>query len=304
MAKKTDDKPKRGPLDPILERLDRSKTLNALASLGVEDDDYSPIIRPLGAQAQIDAVAGLKRRFVLSQILYVASMAILMIVTLGAWAIATDTQDDINHAVDGQPHHRAQITDITRPDYDGSDKVRTIVTLGTKTYDVHADTVLSLADLFDGHSYDIGQGIMVAIDPADPNYVYDVADRRSLSVGERIGALMFVWECASLFWRYGSKNWKFPGKSRWQLMRTRRISTARVTEIREVTGWKWWWAPENVDTVVIEVEGIPHVWTYRSGDDLEMSIGTEFPVWGNPRPGGWVVGLTEPELLYPRSVLD
>jgi hypothetical protein len=56
--------------------------------------------------------------------------------------------------------------------------------------------------------------------------------------------------------------------------------------------------------LIVEIDGRPYAWDIRMDRYLEIPVGTEIPVWGRARHKGWVVGLTQPDVLYPRFALD
>lgn len=101
-------------------------------------------------------------------------------------------------------------------------------------------------------------------------------------------------------------DWTLPFKVRAipHLLWRPKTATVGVAELRPGKWWDDFTVATSCATLVVELEGSFHAWDIHTYGPVDIDEGLEFTVWGKPGPGGWVVGLTKPHTIYPRSKLD
>ena len=309
-------KAQRGPLDPLFELMEGSRPFRALAALGTEEP-YAGAFRAVPADQQAGLISRVRRRFLWSQAAYVALFLIVATATLMLWLLMTIDVRAANSAIDHEPRHTTTISRIVETDED----IVEYVDVSGRERRLHWDwTIFAFKDILAVRIYDEGQKVTVVIDPEAPAMAYDVETHRVFGWGDALGGLLLIWAVASLIRRRLTRNWMMPDRSRWQLMRQRIVTNARVLEVRGKAPRRFEKTRRVLDTIrdvvfdsgeetfeqtlVVEIDGRPYAWDIRTEEPVEIPVGAEFPVWGRPRHRGWVVGLTGPALLYPRSPLD
>ena len=229
--------------------------------------------------------------------------------------------EDIRYAAEvtaDQPQHTVAVTRVVETE---DDTFEYVVIDGRERRLQHDWALFSVSDFRRWVNYEEGDNVTVVLDPDRPNLAYDVENTRPFSWWDSILGLAFIWGIASMIRRAYTRRWNFPERSRWQLMRRNAISTARVLEVRPpqqrdlprvrmaLTRLLEMALKQEPDTstwlvLVVEIDGRPYGWDIRMDRNPQIPIGLEIPIWGRARHKGWVVGLTQPDILYPRAPLD
>jgi hypothetical protein len=263
-------------------------------------------------------VGRIHRSFMSSQIAFAGIWILVAIVVIVIWALMTE---DVRHAAEvasDQPRHTVAVARVIETD---DDTFEYVVIDGSERRLQHDWALFSFTDFGRWVTYEEGDKVTVVLDPDRPHIAFDVEQTRPFSWWDSVLGLAFIWGIASLIRRYYTRRWKFPERSRWQLMRRNAISTARVLEVRApqqrpfpqvrkaLTRMLESFLDQEPDTstwlvLIVEIEGRPYAWDIRMDRDPQIEIGLEIPIWGRARHRGWVVGLTQPDVLYPRAPLD
>lgn len=210
---------------------------------------------------------------------------------------------------------------VTRVVETEDDRFEYVVIDGSERRLQHDWALFSFTDFWRYVNYEEGDEVTVVLDPDRPHVAIDVEHTRSFSWWDSILGLAFIWGIASMIRRFYTRRWRFPERSRWQLLRRNSISTARVLEVRSpqqrslprvrkaLTRLLEMALKQEPDTstwlvFVVEIDGHPYGWDIRMDRNPQIPIGLEIPIWGRAGHRGWVVGVTEPDILYPRAPLD
>ena len=242
------------------------------------------------------------------------ALALSVIVGLTTWMYDSDVdrQDRLNELVGTQPRIVATVETVRDTNDDELGSETAVVVVGGKSVAINNPGEFSWTEvfraMFSEFRYEMGDRVTIVIDPNDESRAWDVRDRLDLSPWAHIAFVLFIWGAVSAFvkffmWRM---DWTFPFKIRAvpHLLWRPRTATVRVAELRPGKWWDDLTVATSCATLVVELDGNFHVWDVHTYGSADIEEGLEFTVWGRPRPGGWVIGLTTPHTIYPRSRLD
>ena len=229
-------------------------------------------------------------------------------VTAASYARDVRDQDKLNQMVETRPRIDTSIELVreTTDDEHGSFFVEARV--DGRAVRIVDPPVFSWTEIFSGSPYEVGDRVTIVVDPGNPHRAWDVRDRRGLSPWSHIMFILFTWGFVSAFVKIlmWDRDWTLPFKFRAvpHFLWFPRTATVRVVELRPGKWWDNFTVATSCATPVVELDGDFHVWDVHTYGSADIEEGLEFTVWGRPRPGGWVIGLTTPHTIYPRSRLD
>lgn len=226
--------------------------------------------------------------------------------TTEIYADEVEQQHRVNTLIATRPHMKATVFEVRQPPGASSDSVGRIE-IDDNIFEIQNLGSFSWWDLIKGDDrYEVGDRVTVVTDPNGPDHAWNVDDQDALSLWSRMNTLLVIWGLLGLMakfvlWRL---EWRLPVPLRaLRHFIQPSVATAQVKEFREIGTIENLLEPNPLATLVVEINGRPHVWEVHSYESMNIDVGATFDVWGAPRLGGWVVGMTNPK-LYPRSPLD
>lgn len=221
-------------------------------------------------------------------------------------------QSKINQMVDTQPRNDATVEIVRDTTDDEHGDYFTEAGVGDRHVQIVEPPLYSVTEIlramFSGPTYEVGDRVTVVLDADDNGRAWNVDDRRELSRWNQLSLLLVAWAvigfAGKLFlWRM---DWTpaFRLRAVPDFLLRPHTATARVVELRPGKWWNDLTVSTSLATLVVEIDGVHHVWDIHTYGTCHIELGTEFTVWGRPELGGWVIGLTEPNTIYPRSKLD
>lgn len=258
------------------------------------------------SQGIADEIRALRIWGIIYAVGIVAAIVGGVVFTFDSYADDVAKQDHLNELVDTQPHRSAtvfELRDTTDSEYG---ETIALVEIDDTVVGVNNPSSHSWWDAFKGDRYEPGDRITVVLDTDDPLKAWNVEDKQDLTPWARISMLLFIWGLVTLFAKLISwRVWRLPVPFRALRHFIRpKVATARVTEVRQVGTIEDLLEPNPLATLVVEINGRPHVWEVHWYESATIEVGMTLDVWGAPRLGGWIVGITTPSKLYPRSPLD
>ncbi|MDQ3156368.1 MAG: hypothetical protein M3Q98_06570 [Actinomycetota bacterium] len=221
-------------------------------------------------------------------------------------------QDRLNEMVDSQPRVVATIETVRETTDDELGEMTAVVEIDGRSVGINNRSAFSwsevLGEISSAFPYERGDEVTIVLDANNPDRAWDVRDRRDLSPWSHITFILFIWGFVTGMWKLflWRNDWTIPFKVRAvpHFLWRPQTATVRVVELRPGKWWDDLTVSTSGATLVVELDGRFHVWDVHTYGSVDIEEGLEFTVWGRPRSGGWVVGLTKPHTIYPRSRLD